>query len=196
MPLHRAGATLCVWRGRSRLDYLARYDACRRPRTCPARRRTAGLEPGGTPLRRHIRRGRRSAFSLAPQRTRGRPRCVGELMQFGCFSVPPVLSIVLCTYNRSPSLVNALDGLIGQVHGTPAYEVIVVDNNSVDATRDVVGRYLASGIVRYEFEPCQGLSVARNHGVSASLADLIAFTDDDVRVGSTWVQSIVEAFNS
>jgi GT2 family glycosyltransferase len=36
--------------------------------------------------------------------------------------------------------------------------------------------------------------VARNHGVSAARADLIAFTDDDVRVSRTWVRSIVQAF--
>ena len=63
-----------------------------------------------------------------------------------------------------------------------------------DATRDVVEPFVASGVVRYAFEPCQGLSVARNHGVSVARADLIAFTDDDVRVSPTWVQSIVRAF--
>ena len=108
---------------------------------------------------------------------------------------PPVLSVVLCTYNRSRLLENALGALLGQVHDTPPYEVIVVDNNSVDATRTVVARFLASGVVRYEFEPRQGLSVARNHGVSVARADLIAFTDDDVCVSSTWAKSVVQAFN-
>ncbi len=36
--------------------------------------------------------------------------------------------------------------------------------------------------------------MARNHGVSVARADLIAFTDDDVRVSPTWIQSIVRAF--
>ena len=108
---------------------------------------------------------------------------------------PPVMSVVLCTYNRSHLLVHGLDALLGQVRDTPPYEVIVVDNHSTDATGDVVGQFLASGIGRYEFEPRQGLSVARNRGVSVASADLIAFTDDDVRVSATWVRSIVEAFN-
>jgi glycosyltransferase involved in cell wall biosynthesis len=117
-------------------------------------------------------------------------------MRSAASSLPrPVVSVVLCTYNRSHLLAQALDALLGQIDETPSYEVIVVDNNSIDATRDVVDRVLASGIVRYEFEPCQGLSVARNHGVSVARADLIAFTDDDVRVSATWVQSIVEVFN-
>jgi GT2 family glycosyltransferase len=85
---------------------------------------------------------------------------------------------------------------LNQVDGTPAYEVIVIDNNSTDATPDVVQRYLAAGHVRYEFEARQGLSVARNRGVALARADLVAFTDDDVCVSRTWVRSIVQAFDS
>jgi glycosyltransferase involved in cell wall biosynthesis len=108
----------------------------------------------------------------------------------------PVLSVVVCTYNRSHLLVAAVEAILGQVDDTLPYEVIVVDNNSTDATRDVVAPYVAAGRVRYAFEPCQGLSAARNRGVSIARADLIAFTDDDVQVSSTWVQSIVHAFNA
>ena len=106
----------------------------------------------------------------------------------------PVVSVVLCTYNRSHLLTPALDALLRQGPDTPPYEVIVVDNNSADATRQVVEPFIASGIVRYAFEPSQGLSHARNHGLSIARADLIAFTDDDVRVTSTWIRSIVDTF--
>ncbi|MGH9309169.1 MAG: glycosyltransferase [Vicinamibacterales bacterium] len=106
----------------------------------------------------------------------------------------PVLSVVLCTYNRAHLLAGALDALLNQVRDTPPYEVIVVDNNSIDATRDVVGQ-CTGGVVHYVFEPCQGLSVARNRGVSVARADLIAFTDDDVRVSADWVRSIVRVFD-
>ena len=107
---------------------------------------------------------------------------------------PPVLSVVVCTYNRAHLLATAIDALLNQVQGTPPYEVIVVDNNSSDGTRDVVERF-GSGMVRYAFEGRQGLSVARNHGVALAGADLVAFTDDDVQVEAHWVQSIVQAFS-
>jgi glycosyltransferase involved in cell wall biosynthesis len=107
---------------------------------------------------------------------------------------PPIVSVVLCTYNRSHLLAAALDALLRQVPDTPPYEAIVVDNNSTDATRQVVEPFTVSGIVRYVFEPRQGLSHARNHGVSIARVDLVAFTDDDVRVTSTWIRSIVQAF--
>jgi glycosyltransferase involved in cell wall biosynthesis len=106
----------------------------------------------------------------------------------------PALSVVLCTYNRSRLLAGAIEALLTQTAATPPYEVIVVDNNSVDGTRAVVEPFLPGGIVRYALEPEQGLSVARNHGVGLARADVIAFTDDDVRVSSTWVQAIARAF--
>lgn len=108
----------------------------------------------------------------------------------------PALSVVLCTFNRAPLLARALDALITQAPDTPAYEVVVVDNNSTDATREIVAAFAASGIVRYAFESEQGLSAARNSGIRAALAPLLAFTDDDVCVESTWVGTIVGRFQA
>jgi glycosyltransferase involved in cell wall biosynthesis len=70
-----------------------------------------------------------------------------------------------------------------------------VDNNSTDATREVVERFAAADVrVRYLFEPQQGLSHARNAGIRAARAPFIAFTDDDVRAEPDWVAGIVRAF--
>ena len=77
---------------------------------------------------------------------------------------------------------DALTALVRQMDAPP-YEVVVVDNNSTDDTRAVVASFAAAGdIVRYVLEPAQGLSHARNRGVAATSADIVAFTDDDVRV--------------
>ena len=77
-----------------------------------------------------------------------------------------VVSVVLCTFNRSHLVAQAIKALLHQRTGTLPYEVVVVDNNSTDATRQVVGEFRESAIVRYTFEPRQGLSVARNRGVA------------------------------
>jgi glycosyltransferase involved in cell wall biosynthesis len=107
--------------------------------------------------------------------------------------VSPALSVVVCTYNRAHLLGGALDALVGQEPGTPPYEVIVVDNNSTDETRAVVdGRQ--TSVVRYMHEPVQGLSAARNTGIRAARAPVIAFTDDDVRVSSSWVRHLADLF--
>src|SRR5437868_5644614 len=94
------------------------------------------------------------------------------------------LSVVLCTYNRAERVGAALDALLRQ-KGDVEYEIVVIDNNSTDDTENVVRSIAASGgagRVRYVFEGRQGLSHARNCGIRASHAPIVAFTDDDVRV--------------
>jgi glycosyltransferase involved in cell wall biosynthesis len=107
--------------------------------------------------------------------------------------VDPEISVVLCTYNRSKLLTDALAALVGQTDA-PRYEVVVVDNNSSDDSRAVIDRFTSTGLVRYVFEPVQGLSHARNRGIATAAANILAFTDDDVRVEAGWVRSIARAF--
>jgi glycosyltransferase involved in cell wall biosynthesis len=103
----------------------------------------------------------------------------------------PRIGIVLCTYNRAKLLEGALDALLTQTADAPPYEIVVVDNNSTDATADVVRACMASHRrVRYVFEPQQGLAYARNSGIAATSADIIAFTDDDVRPAPDWIRAI------
>jgi glycosyltransferase involved in cell wall biosynthesis len=105
--------------------------------------------------------------------------------------------VVLCTYNRAERLEPAIDALLAQTRDGDGYEVIVVDNNSTDATASVVRAIAAraAGRVVPAFEPQQGLSQARNRGVALARAPIIAFTDDDVRVAADWAQQLVRAFD-
>ena len=71
-----------------------------------------------------------------------------------------------------------------------SWNVLVVDNNSSDSTRDVVlsraGRFPVP--LSYLFEGRQGKSNALNTGMSAAQARIIVFTDDDVDVGRDWIR--------
>lgn len=108
----------------------------------------------------------------------------------------PQVSVVVSTYNRGPLLEDALRSVLAQAEGTtPPFELIVVDNNSTDGTREIIERFAAADSrVRYVFEPRQGLSYARNTGIAEARAPVIAFTDDDVRAEADWVSAIVRAF--
>jgi glucosyl-dolichyl phosphate glucuronosyltransferase len=110
----------------------------------------------------------------------------------------PDLSVVIPTYNRPDDLERVLDGLMRQEAGGVTYEVIVVDNKSCEVTRAVVDRTVARGTpvsLRYIREPRQGVSYARNTGVSIARASLIAFLDDDGVPVPTWVREITRAFD-
>lgn len=108
------------------------------------------------------------------------------------------VSVVICTYNRCSLLLRALESLQHQEPADLSYEVLVVDNNSTDETRDITQRFIEknSERFRYVFEPKQGLSYARNAGIARARAEIISFTDDDVRVSGNWVSRIKAGFTA
>lgn len=80
-----------------------------------------------------------------------------------------------------------------------AWECVVVDNNSTDATRERVAAFGACHPelhIRYIFEREQGLSAARNAGIAASQGDIIAFVDDDERIIPDFLGAYVDLFDS
>jgi len=109
----------------------------------------------------------------------------------------PDLSVIVPTYRRLELLTRTLGSLLSQHAPGVQYEVLVVDNNSGDDTRGAVEAIACEHRnVRYLFEPRQGVSHARNAGIGAARAPLIAFIDDDVEASETWVAAIRTAFES
>jgi glucosyl-dolichyl phosphate glucuronosyltransferase len=108
----------------------------------------------------------------------------------------PDISVVVSTYNRSKMLAGTIRGLLQQEGGS-TYEVVIVDNNSTDDTAAVIRSYAdQSPLVRYIFEPKQGVSHGRNAGIAAARSDLLLFTDDDVTPDPYWVERAKALFNS
>lgn len=107
------------------------------------------------------------------------------------------VSVVISTYNRSKTLARSLDALLHQTAGDIRYEVIVVDNNSTDDTREAIEARVteSAGRLKYVFEPRQGLSYGRNAGIANSRSQIIAFTDDDVLVAPDWIYRIKTGFD-
>lgn len=108
----------------------------------------------------------------------------------------PRLSVVICTHNRAPLLARCLEALQRQEGVSPtALEIMVVDNCSTDATREVVDSFRNRTIpVTYIFEPTLGLSVARNTGLKAATAPLVAYIDDDAFAEPQWAAAVLAAF--
>ena len=107
------------------------------------------------------------------------------------------VSIIICTYNRCESLKTTLESLLNVVvPENSTYEIIVVDNNSRDSTRDVATYYGQRGKlpIRYLFEPQQGKMYAVNRGINAAQGRIVVFTDDDVLFEPRWLKALLEAF--
>jgi len=109
------------------------------------------------------------------------------------------ITVVLCTYNRCQLLPTALESVAASILPEgKEWEVLVVDNNSKDQTREVVEEFLLRypGRFRYLFEANPGKSYALNSGIVATRGDVLAFMDDDVTVASDWLQNLTAPFES
>lgn len=100
----------------------------------------------------------------------------------------PLISVAVCTFNRSRYLRNVLADLCAQTLARERYEILVVDNASTDETAQVAAEFTrAGGNVRYLHEPQQGLSHARNRGWHEARGEYVGYTDDDCRVPPEWL---------
>jgi GT2 family glycosyltransferase len=102
------------------------------------------------------------------------------------------VSVVICTRDRAEELSRCLASLPRQSRVPD--QVVVVDNASRDDGRTRVAA-LAAG-ADYVREDRPGLDIARNRGVRAAIGDIVAFTDDDVRLHPRWLERLTAAFDA
>ena len=106
------------------------------------------------------------------------------------------ITVILCTYNRCQRLATALESVAAsELPAFVEWEVLVVDNNSRDQTREVVQAFCHRypGRFRYVSETQQGKSYALNRGVREAQGEVLAFMDDDVIVEPTWLRNLTGA---
>ena len=107
-------------------------------------------------------------------------------------------TVLIGTYNRADRLGETLDSLAlsrTDPERPLVWNVIVVDNNSSDGTRETVESRIAGFPVPlvYLFEAKQGKSNALNTGLAATDATVVVFTDDDVWVTAGWLDASCRA---
>ena len=110
-----------------------------------------------------------------------------------------MISVIICTYNRSASLAETLECLTRMEEPEQGgWELVLVNNNSTDDTAATIQRFAtsASFSVTCVSEPQQGLSYARNAGLTASSGDLILFTDDDTLIDPGWIRAMEVTFRT
>jgi GT2 family glycosyltransferase len=99
----------------------------------------------------------------------------------------PRVSVVVACYNGAPTLDRCLGSLA--MLNYPDYEVIVIDDGSRDATRQIAWRYP----VRCISVPNGGLSRARNLGIAEAAGSIVAFIDSDAYADRDWLYFLVTA---
>jgi glycosyltransferase involved in cell wall biosynthesis len=89
----------------------------------------------------------------------------------------PTVSIVVPTFNRAGLLAETIASVLEQTFAD--FELLVVDDGSVDDTRDVVQAIADPRVVFLPMSHCGNLSILRNAGISKAQGSFVAFLDSD-----------------
>lgn len=106
-----------------------------------------------------------------------------------------MLTVIICTYNRAKYIGSLLESIAVNDLAKSEYEILLVDNNSTDNTREICAAFAAAHKdvrFRYTKEPEQGLSAARNRGIKEAKGDIFVYIDDDALVDTWYLRTVVE----
>src|SRR5262245_54910979 len=106
-----------------------------------------------------------------------------------------MLSLCICTYNRNESLRRTLDSVRCMRGLDMLAELLIIDNNSTDATAETAEAFIRELPIRRVLERAQGLSHARNRAIREFRGDLLLFTDDDVLLDANWLSAYALALS-
>jgi glycosyltransferase involved in cell wall biosynthesis len=107
---------------------------------------------------------------------------------------PPFVSVVVPVYNDPEGLRDTLDTLVDQTYDHDRYEVLVVDNRSLDETRAVATDYAAQHehVFALDERRRQSSYAARVRGIRRAQGDVLAFIDADMTVDADWLEHAVD----
>ncbi len=103
------------------------------------------------------------------------------------------ISFIICTYNRDKYIYRCLRQLAANPNQDD-WETVLVDNNSTDNTASECRRFVsdyAPSHYHYIVETQQGLSFARNRGITEAKGEWLVFLDDDSMVGPDYVPNLL-----
>ena len=107
----------------------------------------------------------------------------------------PEISVVICTHNRSLLLADCINSLLNQNINSENFEILIVDNNSTDNTKDVIAEFCEKhNNIKYLFEQTAGYSAPRNCGWKNASGKIIAYIDDDEIAAPNWIESVLNTF--
>ncbi len=104
-------------------------------------------------------------------------------------SAPAQISVIVPAYNVAPFIGEALASLQAQTLG--AFEAIIVDDGSTDATVDAIAPFLTDPRFRLIRTGNAGLAAARNVGIADVRTPYVAMLDSDDRYRPAYLQKML-----
>jgi glycosyltransferase involved in cell wall biosynthesis len=106
------------------------------------------------------------------------------------------ISFIIIAYNEKQTIGRCLDAILAQ-NNLENYEIIVVDDGSIDATANIVEEYARnnSKIILHRLIPNQGRGAARAAGVKRANGKYLAFVDADIILPTHWINTCLSYMN-
>lgn len=100
----------------------------------------------------------------------------------------PTISVIVPAYNAEKNIANHIESLLNLDYPTEFLEIIIIDNNSNDRTKEIVKQY---PVKLLEEKTIQSSYAARNLGIKTAKGDILAFTDADCIVDAQWIRNAI-----
>lgn len=101
------------------------------------------------------------------------------------------VTIVVPIYNKEKCLRKCLESIKKQT--IEEYEVIMVDDGSIDSSAKIAKEYISDVRFRYVYQENSGVSVARNKGIDLARGDWISFVDSDDSLEETFLEELLDS---
>ncbi|HEY1072379.1 glycosyltransferase family 2 protein [Brevundimonas sp.] len=111
-------------------------------------------------------------------------------------SAAPDVAVIIPTLRRPESLKRAVLSALFQTGVSDRLrEIVVIDNDPQASSRETVKSLTDEATVPiiWRHAPCPGVATARNEGLAATTAPLIAFLDDDEAASPGWLAALLSA---
>jgi len=100
----------------------------------------------------------------------------------------PLVSIIIATKNEEKHIGNCLESIKSQIYPHEKLEIVVVDNNSTDRTKEIVKKYTEN-----VFNRGSKRSIQLNYGVKKSMGKYILYPDADMILSEHVISECVNA---
>ena len=105
------------------------------------------------------------------------------------------ISVVVVCYNEKDNIGRCIESLLQQTIDMQNYEILLVDNDSSDGTKEIIKEYCnKSKRVRMVINPIKSIASSRNVGLKEAAYEYIAFTDADCLAPKNWLEILINGF--
>lgn len=102
------------------------------------------------------------------------------------------VSVIVPTYNAERTIEKCLNAISHQTYPRNDYEIIVVDDGSLDNSKNIIDKF---SDIHYVWQSNKGPSAARNAGAQQARGEIIVYTDSDCIAQPDWLEKMLKPFD-